>query len=75
MLNEPVGKQDQFIAAYGGITTFTISKDGNVTEQKLYLENPEDFLSKNRIYYTGLQRNASNILQAQKKIFLILKEE
>jgi len=67
VLNEPVGKQDQFIAAYGGITTFTISKDGNVIEQKLYLENPEDFLSKNRIYYTGLQRNASNILQAQKE--------
>src|SRR5579859_2281289 len=30
VLKEPIGKQDQYIAAYGGITAFTFNKDGSV---------------------------------------------
>jgi D-glycero-alpha-D-manno-heptose-7-phosphate kinase len=31
LLREPVGKQDQFIAAYGGVTCFEFNKDDSVT--------------------------------------------
>src|ERR1700688_1015588 len=34
-LNEPVGKQDQYIAAYGGLTCFTFEKDGRVEATSL----------------------------------------
>jgi len=67
VLNEPVGKQDQFIASYGGIHTFTISKDGQVSAQEINLgkADVEGFTQRCRIYYTGLQRDASKILKSQ----------
>ncbi|HBY70355.1 MAG TPA: galactokinase [Flavobacteriaceae bacterium] len=69
VLNEPVGKQDQFIASYGGIHTFTISKDGQVSAQEINLgkADVEGFTQRCRIYYTGLQRDASKILKSQTK--------
>src|SRR5215210_4745365 len=34
-LGEPIGKQDQYIAAYGGLTCFTFNPDGSVTAEPL----------------------------------------
>src|SRR5712671_6941011 len=34
-LREPIGKQDQYIAAYGGLTCFTFQKDGRVEAEPL----------------------------------------
>lgn len=66
-LGEPVGKQDQYIAAYGGITCFNFLKDGRVeawplkiSEETLY--NLEDNLL---LFFTGLTRMASSILKEQ----------
>jgi len=66
-LREPVGKQDQFIAAYGGIRTFSIDRMGNVEVEDLRLteEDVGLFTERCRIYYTGNQRSASNILKSQ----------
>jgi D-glycero-alpha-D-manno-heptose-7-phosphate kinase len=68
-LGEPVGKQDQYIAAYGGITCFKFMPDGRVeawplkiSEETLY--NLEDNLL---LFFTGYSRSASSILQEQKK--------
>ena len=66
-LGEPIGKQDQYIAAVGGITAFTFHKDGRVefrpckiSEETLY--NLEDNLL---LFFTGYSRSASAILKDQ----------
>jgi D-glycero-alpha-D-manno-heptose-7-phosphate kinase len=66
-LGEPIGKQDQFIAAYGGITTFEFLSDGTVkvaplgiSKETLY--NLEDNLV---LFFTGYSRSASAILKEQ----------
>jgi D-glycero-alpha-D-manno-heptose-7-phosphate kinase len=66
-LKEPIGKQDQYIAAVGGITAFTFHKDGRVefrpckiAEETLY--NLEDNLL---LFFTGYSRSASAILKDQ----------
>jgi len=67
-LGEPIGKQDQYISAYGGITCFRFMPDGRVdawplkiTEETLY--NLEDNLL---LFFTGYSRSASSILKEQK---------
>jgi D-glycero-alpha-D-manno-heptose-7-phosphate kinase len=67
LLGEPIGKQDQYIAAFGGITCFTFQPDGNVETQPLRmspesLHNLEDSLA---LFFTGYTRSASQILQDQ----------
>ena len=67
LLKEPIGKQDQYIAAFGGITCFTFHPDDTVTVQPLVLapetlHNLEDNLT---LFFTGYTRNASNILKDQ----------
>ena len=66
-LGEPVGKQDQYISAYGGITCFEFLPDGsvkasplNVSEDTL-LELEDNLL----LFFTGYARSASKILQEQ----------
>jgi D-glycero-alpha-D-manno-heptose-7-phosphate kinase len=66
-LGEPVGKQDQYIASYGSIHKFDINNDGNVSPSKVNISNVNEFIENIRIYYTGLQRSASEILHDQKK--------
>ena len=67
ILREPIGKQDQYIAAYGGITCFEFGKDGRVkawplaiSEETLF--NLEDNLL---LFFTGYSRSASSILKEQ----------
>jgi len=66
-LGEPIGKQDQYISAYGGITCFKFRPDGRVeawplkiSEETLY--NLEDNLL---LFFTGYSRSASTILKEQ----------
>jgi len=66
-LKEPIGKQDQYIAAYGGITCFKFKKDGSVEAWPLKLStetrnNLEDNLL---LFFTGYSRSASAILKEQ----------
>jgi D-glycero-alpha-D-manno-heptose-7-phosphate kinase len=66
-LREPVGKQDQYAAAIGGLTGFHFHPDDTVSveplvmplEARLRLE--EDLL----LFYTGVRRSASDELSAQ----------
>ena len=67
LLSEPIGKQDQYIAAYGGVTAFTFHPDGNVEVRPLAasdetLVNLEDNLV---LFFTGYTRSASSILKDQ----------
>ena len=66
-LNEPVGKQDQYIAAVGGITAFAFHKDDSVSFAPLNisketLQQLEDNLL---LFFTGFSRSASEILKDQ----------
>jgi D-glycero-alpha-D-manno-heptose-7-phosphate kinase len=66
-LKEPVGKQDQYIAAYGGLTCFTFYRDGRVEAEPLKVSmdtmfNLEDNLL---LFFTGFSRNAGSLLADQ----------
>jgi D-glycero-alpha-D-manno-heptose-7-phosphate kinase len=66
-LNEPVGKQDAYIAAFGGITAFTFGKDDSVTAGRLHIDvntlfDLEDNLL---LFFTGFSRVAGSILKDQ----------
>ena len=66
-LKEPVGKQDQYIAAFGGITCFRIFNNGEVDVRPLSI-NSETFynLEDNLLlFFTGYTRSASSILKNQ----------
>jgi D-glycero-alpha-D-manno-heptose-7-phosphate kinase len=66
-LQEPIGKQDQYIAAYGGITCFRFHPDGKVEAWPLKLsEETRDNLEDNLLlFFTGYSRSASKILKDQ----------
>lgn len=66
-LKEPIGKQDQYIAAYGGLTCFTFHKDNRVTAEPLRISTDTMFdLEDNLLlFFTGFSRSASNILKDQ----------
>lgn len=68
-LGEPVGKQDQYIAAYGGVSCFEFSQDGFVTAEPLRLspETLQDMENNLVLFFTGYSRSASTILQDQSK--------
>ena len=66
-LKEPIGKQDQYIAAYGGITCFKFLENGKVEAWPLKIsretrDNLEDNLL---LFFTGYSRSASAILKEQ----------
>ena len=67
-LNEPVGKQDQYIAAYGGITCLTFREDGTVAAEPLKLRMESLFALEDNLllFFTGFSRRAGAILEEQK---------
>jgi len=66
-LGEGVGKQDQYIAATGGISSFTFRDDESVEIERLQISRSvrqrleEDLL----LFYTGVRRSASEVLQSE----------
>jgi D-glycero-alpha-D-manno-heptose-7-phosphate kinase len=66
-LNEPVGKQDQYIAAYGGLTCFTFAPDDTVEARPLPLpvETLFDLEDNLLLFFTGFSRSAGRILADQ----------
>ncbi len=67
-LGEPIGKQDQYIAAYGGVTCFTFNQDGCVDAcpLRLSMEAMFDLEDNLLLFFTGFSRSAGAILQDQK---------
>ena len=66
-LGEPVGKQDQYIAAVGGVTAFEFRPDDTVDVRRLELsDSVHDGLEENLLlFYTGVRRSASEVLWDQ----------
>jgi D-glycero-alpha-D-manno-heptose-7-phosphate kinase len=67
LLDEPVGKQDQYIAAFGGITAFEFRADGSVSARPADLsEDTLNFLEDSLVMVsTGHYRAASQVLKEQ----------
>ena len=67
-LGEPIGKQDQYIAAVGGVTCFTFHKDDKVTATPLgiSMDTMFDLEDNLLLFFTGFSRSASGILKDQK---------
>jgi D-glycero-alpha-D-manno-heptose-7-phosphate kinase len=66
-LNEPIGKQDQYAAAYGGINLIEFERHGGVTVQPLLLSSAtlSELESNLMLFYTGSQRDAREVLSRQ----------
>jgi D-glycero-alpha-D-manno-heptose-7-phosphate kinase len=69
ILKEPIGKQDQYAAAYGGLNIIYFNQDGTVKVEPLYIKSSVyRALQENLImFYLGNQRKASDILSEQKR--------
>jgi D-glycero-alpha-D-manno-heptose-7-phosphate kinase len=68
-LREPIGKQDQYIAAYGGVTAFTFGTDGSVEVERVPIrpEVREELESNLLVFYSGVEREAGKVLSEQGK--------
>ena len=66
-LKEPVGKQDQFIASYGGLRVFKIDKKGKVSVSSLKIkkQTKEKLQNNLLLFFTGYTRSSSLILKKQ----------
>ena len=69
LLKEPIGKQDQYAAAFGGINIFQFMSDGEVMVEPLHEQKEVMAQLENNLlmFYIGNQRSASDILSEQKK--------
>lgn len=67
ILKKPIGKQDQYMAAAGGLTELHIAKDGKVEVKSIEIAGyaMSDLLVNTHLYYTNVQRNTTEILQEQ----------
>ncbi len=68
VLQEPIGKQDQYAAAFGGFNIFQFNSDGTVDREPVLVDyrvkaNFEDHLL---LFFTGITRNASDVLTDQR---------
>jgi D-glycero-alpha-D-manno-heptose-7-phosphate kinase len=69
VLKEPIGKQDQYVASFGGINCYEIENDGTVRVSPLVISShcTAELESNLLLFYTGIKRDASRILERQKE--------
>ena len=67
VLKEGIGKQDQYMAAFGGLTVLEIGNDGKVRVRSLRPSSSDiaEFVAHTHIYYTGAHRDAREVLADQ----------
>jgi len=67
ILKKPIGKQDQFMAAFGALTELHIDRDGTVRVERIPLPSYAiaEFIANTHMYYTNVQRPATEILSEQ----------
>lgn len=69
ILKEPIGKQDQYASAYGGMNMLQFNQDGTVIVEPIFI----DFAFKSKLedhlflFFTGVTRDAGSVLSEQKK--------
>ncbi len=67
VLEKGIGKQDQYMAAFGGLTVLEIGQDGDVNARKLQIDRSAlaDFVTNTHMYWTGVRRSAPAVLKDQ----------
>jgi D-glycero-alpha-D-manno-heptose-7-phosphate kinase len=67
ILREPIGKQDQYVASFGGINSYEIEKDGTTHVSPLAISHDivAELESNLLVFYTGIKRDASQVLRRQ----------
>ena len=67
VLHKCIGKQDQYMATYGGLTVLEITRDGEVAVRPVQLRDGAvaSFIAHTQIYYTGLLHNTLDVLAHQ----------
>lgn len=67
VLKKGIGKQDQYMAAYGGLTVLEIGTDGYVKVRSVELGSSSmaSLVANTHVYYTGLRRGAEEVLKDQ----------
>lgn len=68
ILGKPIGRQDQYAAAYGGVNRFMFAPDDSTRRIPVVMRNSitRKFASSLLLYYTGITRSADEILTRQK---------
>lgn len=68
ILKHPIGKQDQYAAAYGGLNYFQFCSDGSVKREQILLSDHDARLMQQKLvlFYTGITRSADGVLKEQK---------
>ena len=68
-LKEPIGKQDQYITAYGGLRHILFNHDESVNSEIIMIPKSlrEELQNNLLLFYTGITRKASDILSEQKR--------
>jgi D-glycero-alpha-D-manno-heptose-7-phosphate kinase len=64
---EPIGKQDQYAAAVGGMNAFRFNSNGDVDIEPLEVANLHQLNNNLLMYSTGITRKTSDILAVQSK--------
>jgi D-glycero-alpha-D-manno-heptose-7-phosphate kinase len=69
ILGKPIGKQDQYLAAYGGFQHVRFNPDESVQVNPIIcsLKARRDLISRLMLFYTGIQRSASSVLSEAKR--------
>lgn len=69
MLGKPIGKQDQYAAAHGGLRLYNFHKDGSVSSELVKTNDAKRKLIDDELllFYTGITRDSSTILKEQKE--------
>jgi D-glycero-alpha-D-manno-heptose-7-phosphate kinase len=69
MLGSPIGKQDQYAAAFGGLNCIEFLPDGRVRLDPLWLprDGAATLFRNSMLFWTGMQREAGDILSEQRK--------
>ena len=69
VLGKPIGKQDQYAAAFGGLNFYEFMKDGRVRVEALWnrVTDLQELFDSGTLYWTGVQRRAEDVLGEQQK--------
>jgi len=66
-LRQPIGKEDQYMAAFGGMSVLDIARDGSVVHRyaNVPISSLPDFIANVHLYWTGIRRSVPEILRDQ----------
>ncbi len=68
------GKQDQYAAAFGGLNAFTFLATGEVKVDSLQSQHAQSLEMATQLYYTGISRDGTKILEAERKTTEVAKD-